>query len=279
MYRCVSYIAIVLMVFLAGNVHPAFAEKEKFGPHQMLATGENINFAILGPKPAKPAPTLFIFALDADRTLNSETYRQAGNFLAQRGYLCVSIDLPCHGSQRRKGEAAEIKGWRQRIDAGENVMEEFTQRATKVLDYLIEEQYADPDKVAACGTSRGGFSACHFAMADPRIKCVAAYIPVADLRSISEFNGAETSLLLENISLIRNADKLAGRGVWISIGDRDLRVDTDRAVEFSRALSKSAANDPSRNIELRVSSIEGHNTPPDAARESAYWIDRTLTKK
>lgn len=266
-------------MLIVADACPATADDSAFGEMRTLTTADNVSFSILGGKPAKPAPTLFVFALDAERTLNSNTYRQAANYLAQQGYVCVSLDLPCHGKQRRPGEPAEIEGWRQRVDAGENIMEEFTTRASHVLDYLVEEQYSDPERVAACGTSRGGFSACHFAIADPRIKCVATYIPVADLRYIREFKGAESSPVLASLSLKQCADKLANRAVWISIGDRDERVNTDNAIEFARALSKSAANNKSRNIELHVSSIEGHTTPPDAARGSAVWIDSVLDVK
>ncbi|BBO35634.1 alpha/beta hydrolase family protein [Lacipirellula parvula] len=277
MLRSVSCLAICALLTVVG-ARPANADDAAFGPVQTLTTADNVSFSILGKKPKKPAPTLFVFALDAQRTLNSGGYRQAANFLAQQGYVCVSLDLPCHGKQRRPGEAAEIKGWRQRADAGENFMDEFTAQASRVLDYLIEEQYADPARVAACGTSRGGFSACHFAIADPRVKCVATYIPVADLRSLREFQGANNAPLLASLSLIECADKLANRGVWISIGDRDERVSTDRAIELARALS-AAANGPSRNIELHVSSTEGHSTPPDAPRASAVWIDGILAGK
>jgi dienelactone hydrolase len=279
MIRFVRRAATLALLLHVSTVGPALAQQAEFAAPQPLATAENINFAILGTKPVKPAPTLFIFALDAQRTLTSETYRQAGNILSQRGYLCVSLDLPCHGSQCRQGEATELKGWRQRIDAGENIMDEFTERASKVLDYLIEERYADPDRVAACGTSRGGFSACHFAIADPRVKCVAAYIPVADLAAITEFHGSSSVELLDSLSLIRNAGKLADRGVWISIGDRDQRVNTDRSIAFARALSAAGSKRGPRNIELHVSSIEGHATPRNAAEQSAAWIDATLKTK
>lgn len=243
---------------------------------QTLTTPEGVAFAILGEKPAKPAPTLFVFALDAERTLSSAGYRQAANHLMKRGYLCVSVDLPCHGAQRRQGEPAELQGWRHRIDQGENVMDEFTLRAGQVLDYLVSENYADPNRVAACGTSRGGFSACHFAIADPRVKCVAAYIPVADLADLREFKGAESTPLVRSLSLVEKASDLSGRGVWIAIGDRDERVNTDRSIEFARALSKSALTDSPRNIELHVFSVDGHTTPPHAPQLSARWIDEAL---
>jgi len=270
--------AICLIALAIFGAMPV-ARGAEVGKIQLLKTGDGVAFSILGEKPAAPAPTLFIFALDAERTLNSSLYRQAGNILSERGYLCVSLDLPCHGVQRRNGEAAELKGWRQRIDAGENIMDEFAGRAKKVLDYLVAEKYTDPDKVAAGGTSRGAFSACHFAMVDPRIKCVAAYIPATDLGAITEFKGANAKLL-KSLSLANNADRLADRGIWIGIGDQDFRASTDSAIEFARKLSAAAAaKKVPRNIELRVSSIDGHKTPIGAAEQSADWIQAILKTK
>src|SRR5690349_8576947 len=108
---------VICMLMLAVNVAAKVAGGADLAKPQVLKTGDGVAFSLLGEKPAVPAPTLFIFALDADRTLSSAMYRQAGDILAGRGYLCVSLDLPCHGAQRRNGEAAELKGWRQRIDA------------------------------------------------------------------------------------------------------------------------------------------------------------------
>jgi dienelactone hydrolase len=250
----------------------------EIGKTKTLRTSDGVDFAVLGEKPAKPAPTLFIFALDTNGTLNQAIYRQAGNLLAEKGWLCVSLDLPCHATQRREGEAAELKGWRQRIDAGENIMDEFTGRAKKVLDYLIAEKYTDPNRVAACGTSRGGFSACHFAIADPRVKCVAAYAPVADLAMLREFRGAENAPLVKSLALGNHADQLAGRGVWIVIGDNDQRVNTDNVIEFARKLSAaSVAKKLPHHIELHVAAVEGHSTPKDTAEKSAAWIEKMLT--
>lgn len=242
-----------------------------------LKTSNGVEFSILGPKPEKPAPTLFIFALDAKTTLNSPLYRQAGNVLAKQGYLCVSVDLPCHGDQKRAGEPGELAGWRHRVDAGDDPMAELTRRTKSVLAFLIAEGYTDADRVAACGTSRGGFSALHIAAADPRVKCVAAYSPVTDLKALREFKGAEDAPLVRQLALVKHADRLAGRAVWISIGDRDERVDTDAAIRFARALSAaSAAKKLPSGVELHVGPAEGHHTPDGAAEQSAAWIAKVL---
>lgn len=276
--RLLSLLALCALLLLAcgGAIVPKSAQGADEVRSQTLVTAEGVAFSILGEKPSKPAPTLFVFALDAERTLNTAGYRQAANHLSKQGYLCVSVDLPCHGAQRRQGEPAELQGWRHRIDQGENVMEEFTQRASQVLDHLVREEYTDPNRVAACGTSRGGFSACHFAIADPRVKCVAAYIPVVDLADLREFKGPESAPQVESLSLIGRASALRGRGVWIAIGDRDERVNTDRSIEFARALSKSVVDGGSRNLELHVFSVDGHRTPLETPQLSAQWIDKEL---
>jgi dienelactone hydrolase len=244
---------------------------------QSLTTGDGVALEILGLKPAAPAPTLFILALDAKSTLTSPLYRQAGNVLRKQGYLCVSVDLPCHGAAKRAGEPSELAGWRRRIDAGDDPMAELTRRLKSALDFLIAEGYTDAQRVAACGTSRGGFSALHFAAADPRVRCVAAYIPVTDLKALREFRGAENAPLVQQLALDKHADRLAGRAVWIAIGDRDERVDTDAAIRFARALSAAAAAKklPSQ-VELHVCPAVGHRTPDGAAEQSAAWISRIL---
>ena len=44
-------------------------------------------------------------------TLGDENYNRAGRLLAGQGYLCVTLDLPCHGEDKKAGEPGELKGW------------------------------------------------------------------------------------------------------------------------------------------------------------------------
>jgi dienelactone hydrolase len=126
-----------------------------------------------------------------------------------------------------------------------------------VLDHLIAAGVADPERVAACGTSRGGFAALHFAAADPRVKCVAAFAPATDLGALSEFRGAGDHPLAARLALQRRDDDLAGRAVWLVIGDRDERVGTDHVVSEPR----------------------GHATPAGAAEQGAKWIEQQVRRR
>jgi dienelactone hydrolase len=241
-----------------------------------MTTADGVSFGIWPAKPTKPAPTLVILSGSWQDALGSETYRKAGTHLAEDGYLCVSVDLPCHGADVKPKESG-LTGWRVRCDRGEDIMADLTGRLTKVLDYLIAEQLADPERIAVVGTSRGGFAAMHFAAADPRIRCVAGYAPVTDLAKLSEFKGAEQSPLVGKLALANYADALAAKGVWIIIGDRDLRVDTDSAIALARKISAAAvAKGLTPRVDLHVLSSPGHTSPPGAAETSAVWIDAQL---
>lgn len=245
---------------------------------QVLMTKTGVRYGIWPEKPAQPAPTLFIFAGSIDDSLNKDYLRQSGNQLAKEGYLCVTVELPCHGQEVRTGEPPGIEGWRFRIEKGEDPIAEMTGRFTKVLDELIESKLTDPEKIAACGTSRGAFAAAHFAAVDPRIKAIAAFAPLSDLMLIREFQSLQKRDLADQLSLRRQADKLAGRAIWLIIGDRDDRVSTDESIAFCRAVTAASLkqNKPAL-VDLHVvSEPQGHTTPKGAAEMAAPWIAQQL---
>ncbi len=245
---------------------------------QILTTDGGVRFGVLGAKPSQPAPTLIVLASSPEATLGSDYFLQCGLMLSKQGYLCVSLDLPCHGQDQVAGEPAEIAGWRHRLEAGQDLLGDFHRRSKAMLDYLIANGYTDPDRIAACGTSRGGFSALHLATQDKRIRCVAAIAPATDLLVITEFKGMTHPERAAALSIINHAEPLVGRGVWIVIGDRDERVSTDQAIAFARRLSALAVDKkiPSQ-VELLVrSEPRGHTTPPGSAELAAVWIAEQL---
>ncbi|MGE0755561.1 MAG: hypothetical protein AB7F89_01400 [Pirellulaceae bacterium] len=243
-------------------------------PAQLMTTTGGIVFGIWPDKPPRPAPTLFVLAASISETLESAYFRQAGEMLAREGWMLVSVDLPCHGREVRTGESAGLSGWRSRVDRGEDVMADVTQRLRGVLDYLLMERLADPARIAALGTSRGGFAALHFAATDPRVACVAGFAPVTDLAHLSEFRGAAELALVGQLALNRQADALAGRGVWLVIGDRDARVSTDSAIALARQVTASSLRlgRPAR-VDLHViAEPKGHTVPAGYAELAAQWL-------
>lgn len=195
--------------------------------------------------------------------------------------MLVSIDFPCQGRQLLEGQPRGLGGWSYRVGNGEDIVAEANRRLSKVHDQLIETGLADPQRVAACGTSRGGFLALHFAAHDNRVKCVAGFAPVTDLAVLREFDGHQHHQLVRKLSLRNQAERLSGRPVWIIIGDRDDRVGTSSAYGFARQLSTVAREkDIASRVELHiVSEPKGHTTPNGAPQQAAEWIHRQLTGK
>lgn len=245
---------------------------------QILQTEGGVRFGVLGPKPDKPAPTLIVLASSPEETLGSEYFLQCGVMLAKQGYLCVSLDLPCHGQDGATGEPAGIAGWRHRLGAGKDLMGDFNRRGKAMIDHLVANGFTDDKKIAACGTSRGGFAALHLAAHDPRVRCVAAIAPATDLLLITEFKGMTHPERAMALSVINLADALCDRGVWVVIGDRDHRVSTDSAIAFARKLSTTAeAKNVPGKVDLLVrAEPRGHTTPPGSAELAAAWVAEQL---
>lgn len=245
---------------------------------QRGTTADGVEFGLWGNTEQKPAQVLFVLAGTIDDTLGSPYFRQCGSELATHGFVLASIDLPCHGRQSRDGERSGLAGWSDRAAGNDNFVSECNDRLSNVLDHLIQTGIADPNRIAACGTSRGGFAAIQFAAHDCRIRCVAAFAPVTNLAAISEFSGREDLSLVRQLSLKNCADQLAGRPVWVIIGDRDDRVSTDDAIEFARSVSKSSRDrELAGGVELHVlPEPRGHTTPAGAAGQAANWILKTM---
>ena len=242
-------------------------------------TSDGIELGVLGnTKQGHAAPVLIILATTIQGTLGSEYYRHCGNQLLGNGYVCVSIDLPCHGDQRIGDEPEGLPGWSHKVSQGVNFVAEFNRRLSSALDYLIEERIADPERIAICGTSRGGFLALHGAINDKRIKCVAAFSPVTDLFVLHEFKSNPKKKLIKEINLLNYINQLAYRKVWIVIGDQDKRVGTDHAVKLAREVSNLSNNlQTTGKVYLHVmSEPRGHTVPDGADKMAAKWIVKEL---
>jgi dienelactone hydrolase len=240
---------------------------------KLLETSGGLRFGLLGDKGASPAPTAFIFAKTIEYSLDEDSSARVGRALMSRGFICVSIDLPCHGIQRRPDEPDELVGWRARIEAGENFVTEMVTRASSVLDHLIENGYTDPDKVVAIGHSRGGFAAGHFAAVDARVRYIAGFAPVTRLVVLPDFAGTAGNKLSESLDLRHLAGKLADRALWVCIGNNDDIVGTDYAIDFTREVTRAAVNQGiPANVELHVITDDDHSIYPHRHDEGAAWI-------
>ena len=219
------------------------------------------------------APTLLLFAMAGKDTLVTEPHCCVGRILHGQGWNVVSLDLPCHGLDRRSGETPEIVGWAARMAAGEDIVASFRQRVNDILEHLVQAGVADPDRIAAAGTSRGGFMAFHAAAGNPCIRAVAAFSPVANLLALTEFKGLQDNVVVRRSALLNLVAPLADRAAWVTMGNADTRVDTDKTLAFVRALTVAA---PKHDITLHLLPVPRHTSRPEWHESAAVWFQQTF---
>ena len=249
---------------------------------RVMQTSENTRFGLFGEKPDAPRPTLFVFATSVDDMGKLHVYSEAGRLLAKHGWLYVTVDPPCHGHDHREGEPAHLAGWAHRTKSGENLTKPFVDRCVEVLDYLVKQGYTDPKQVAACGTSRGGFCALHFAANDSRINAVACVSPVTNLLALREFNGV-TAEQVRSQNVFAIAEKLRKTAVWLSIGNDDQRVGTHHCVKaadrFQATRSQQRPGATVAPVELVIKPTNGHQPVKDAYSLAAQFVfDRVYSE-
>lgn len=240
---------------------------------QISATPEGIRFGWVGAKPIGPAPTVFIFGAAIEEELTAPHVLDALIPLGEAGVLCIALDLPGEGADRRLTEPTHLHGWRFRLDHGEDVAADLVRRASAVLNHLVARGYTDPLKVAVFGTSRGAFMAFHFAAAEPRVRHVAGFAPVTDLLVLREFQDMVDDHQTRALTASRLAARLYDRGIFIIIGSTDYRVSTHLAIQFTeRVIEEAAAHGRQPRIELHVEPADGHRSPAGSYPMAARWM-------
>ena len=246
---------------------------------RVLQTDRGTRFGLFGQRGDKPAPTLFVFATSVDDMGKLEVYTETGRELARHGWLYVTLDPPCHGRDTKKDEPPALSGWAHRAKHGNDVMGPFARRCRDVLDWLVARKYTDPGRIAAGGTSRGGLCALHFAAVEPRVKAVVCISPVTNPLALREFSGL-TSDQVEGLDAGTLADKLAGRSIWISIGNDDQRVGTTDCIAATRKLvaaSRKKHPDDASPVELIVAPSRGHSAIHGAYTLAARFVTRVFS--
>lgn len=243
----------------------------------LATTPDGVEYGTFGDAPAKPAPALVVLSGNIEDSFANPAFLKAGRYLVPKGYLAISVDLPCHGKFETP-DYSGLVGWGKLGAEGKDFVAGFNERLKKVLDHLVAQKQIDPEKIVITGTSRGGFLALRYAAFDKRVRAAVSYCGVSDLRRLKEFAVAKDVKSVDDMSLLAHIDELLGRPVFYVIGDRDARVGTDAAVDFMTKLAAAAqkANVPSQTDLHVVSEPRGHPLPVTVDADAARWIFRTI---
>ena len=188
-------------------------------------------------------------------------------FLAA-GHAVASVEMPGHGDRVRPGEPAGIACFAADAARGEDTLGRFVADLERAIDGCIGANLVAPGAVFAAGTSRGGYVALRLAAECPHVAGVAAYAPVTDWQVLSEFAALSQRADVAAMALVHWAPRLAGRPVWIGMGNHDPRVGTTQCLEFATAVAAAE-----RDLGC-PSAFCLHVVPEDGHSLSASWRQR-----
>lgn len=206
----------------------------------ILRDGVPLAVRVQSPPPERLArqPMLLVY-LSADRasSMPDGRYGAPGKAFLEQGHRIVSFDLPAHGD-RVDAHGSGIAGLAALVAAGKKPFDLLVADGRAVIDECLRRGLAETGRIVAAGVSRGGYSALRLAAADERIVAVAAFAPPADWREITEFAAQKDRPEAAALALENFAPQLAGRRIYIAVGNHDSRVGTDVCTRFVAAISR-----------------------------------------
>lgn len=225
-----------------------------------------------------PLPSVIYFALSAEESLSLDPYNQPALYLAERGVRVFALDLPFHGPKLNPAEA--IDKWATAFAHGKDPLSPFIEKTIHAIEGLGEKGVLFEEKIGFMGLSRGGLIASLVAGAFPKLKALTAFAPMTELTFAKEFQGLSKGGL-EKFNLLENLETLYDKTLRFYIGNRDIRVGTDRCFAFIHHLTETAFKKGIRSppIELMITpSIGhmGHGTSKEIFEDGADWLGKKL---
>lgn len=158
------------------------------------------------------------------------------------GHTVASFDLPNHGEQIN-AFGKNLDGMAAAAAAGHDVFADIQHTGRAVIDWAIAEGLTRPGEVLLQGTSRGGLAALHIMAADDRVLACAIDAPVTHLPTLREFAALADNPIIQRSNAAALIDRLAGRPIFMSMGESDPRVSAEHAFAFMAHLSARAEID------------------------------------
>lgn len=223
-----------------------------------------------------PLPSLFYFSLSGPDSLCLDPFNQPIQFLHGKMIRIFSMTLPGHENDLPAKDAIGV--WADDMQKGKNRIGEFLDQIQQAIDFAIQQQFADPNKLAAAGLSRGAMIAAHATARDARFRHLVCFAPLTKLRLTREFQMIQENPIANGLDLIHLADQLADRHIKFYIGNEDTRVGTKECFELAMAI---VAKKKSRTSQLHLQIYPsvgqmGHGTPPEIFMMGMNWLVDSL---
>jgi len=245
-----------------------------------LAVGPDIALYHRGPAlDHGPLPSFFYFSLSGTDSLCTDPFNQPVQFLQGQMIRVFSMTLPGHESRLPATQAMQT--WADDYARGLDPIEGFLNALSSAVDFAVQQKFADPEKMAVGGLSRGGFIAFHAAARDERFRWVLAFAPITELHRVREFAHLQDDPTVRFFDAVNVCKQLSSRQLRLYIGNHDTLVNTRACFDFSQRVVEEAVQQQIRSPQVELflhPSIghKGHGTPPEIFRQGADWISSCL---
>lgn len=248
---------------------------------EKLASPSSLEIYYSGPPPSDgPLPAFFYFALSGEESLALDPFNQPIAYLQGQQLRCFSFTLPKHGPEFIKSEA--MHAWAHALLSGEDLFQSFFDQVDQTIDFLIQQNLVDPNKMVVGGLSRGGFIATHLAARRQDFKAILGFAPLTDISFLSEFKQTEIPLV-QKWTLENQIPRLTNQHLRFYIGNDDQRVGTEKCFAFLNRIVHEAVKNKIRSPQVEFLTFpsighKGHGTPPDIFYRGVRWlISKILT--
>ncbi len=226
-----------------------------------------------------PLPSFFYFALSAPDSLCQDPYNQIVQFLHGQMIRVFSMTLPGHENNLPPTQA--LKTWADDYTQNLNPIDDFLQNLWTATEFAIQNKFANPEKLAIGGLSRGGFIALHAAARDPRFRFVLPFAPITEIDKLHEFTSIQDAPAIRSLNVMHLKQNLWDRSIRFHIGNHDTLVDTKACFHFVMNLVEEAAHHNLRSPQIELflhpsMGHKGHGTPMDVFKKGADWISSCL---
>lgn len=238
--------------------------------------GRSLSCALAYPaedKRAQDSALLLSFSGTRQSTIDSPAHNMGVERFVAAGHRALSFDLPNHGENVDAfGEG--IRGMCAAFLGGSDPFARFIADGKAVIDACVERGIGRAGSIFVLGVSRGGYCALRLAAVDERIGGVAGLAPVTDWRVLREFASVREEVT--GLALEHWAEDLAGRPVYLAIGNHDHRVGTHACVGLARRLLELEEPEDERDsaICLHVVDSPGHALADEWRLEGVRFLLR-----
>ncbi len=247
---------------------------------EMLQLSPDVEVGHIGPPLEEGRlPAVIYFALSAQESLELDPYNQPAVYLEKHNCRVFSFNLPYHGPNLNALDA--IGAWAKAFEEGEDPLTPFIEKVIFALNELIDRGLILREKIGLMGLSRGGFIASLLATQFPDIHAIVGFAPMTELTGASEFADLHNHKLASCLNLENHIETLCTQKIRFYIGNRDIRVSTNKCFQLVQNLTEAAFQKGERSppIELIISpSIGhmGHGTSKELFESGAHWIGKKL---